>query len=49
MSSGFLSAAERERWQRFPETIPQDDLASYPYNVTCNGSDKIRRQSRRKS
>src|SRR6266487_3495424 len=29
MSSGFLSAAERERWQRFPETIPQDDLAVY--------------------
>src|SRR5713226_10252944 len=29
MSNGFLSAAERERWQRFPETIPQDDLAIY--------------------
>jgi len=29
MSSDFLSAAERERWQRFPETIPQDDLAVY--------------------
>jgi hypothetical protein len=29
MSSGFLSAAERERWQRFPATIPQDDLAVY--------------------
>jgi hypothetical protein len=29
MSSGFLSVAERERWQRFPETIPQDDLAIY--------------------
>jgi TnpA family transposase len=29
MSSSFLSAAERERWQRFPETIPQDDLAVY--------------------
>ncbi len=29
MSSGFLSTAERERWQRFPETIPQDDLAVY--------------------
>lgn len=27
MSTGFLTAAERERWQRFPETIPQDDLA----------------------
>jgi hypothetical protein len=40
MSSGFLSAAERERWQRFPETIPQDDLASYPYNVTW-----VRRQN----
>lgn len=29
MSSEFLSAAERERWQRFPETVPQDDLAAY--------------------
>lgn len=29
MSSGFLTAAERERWQRFPDTIPQDDLAGY--------------------
>src|SRR6266852_5631379 len=29
MSSSFLSAAERERWQRFPATIPQDDLAVY--------------------
>jgi Domain of unknown function (DUF4158) len=29
MSSSFLSAAERDRWQRFPETIPQDDLAVY--------------------
>ncbi len=29
MSSGFLSAAERERWQGFPETVPQDDLAVY--------------------
>ena len=27
MSRGFLSAAERERWQHFPETMPQDDLA----------------------
>jgi len=29
MSTSFLTAAERERWQRFPETIPQDDLAVY--------------------
>jgi TnpA family transposase len=29
MSSGFLTVAERERWQRFPETLPQDDLAVY--------------------
>jgi TnpA family transposase len=29
MSSEFLSTAERERWQRFPETVPQDDLAAY--------------------
>src|SRR5712691_11205050 len=29
MSTSFLTAAERERWQRFPETIPHDDLAVY--------------------
>ena len=29
MSSGFLTGAERDRWQRFPATIPQDDLAVY--------------------
>ena len=26
MPISFLTAAERERWQRFPDTIPQDDL-----------------------
>jgi hypothetical protein len=29
MAPGFFSAAERSRWQCFPETIPQDDLAVY--------------------
>ena len=29
MSNGFLSVAERERWQRCPDAIPQDDLAAY--------------------
>ncbi|MBV8475858.1 MAG: Tn3 family transposase [Acidobacteria bacterium] len=29
MSTSFLTAAERDRWQRFPKTIPQDDLAEY--------------------
>ena len=29
MASSFLSSAERERWQCFPETIPQDDLAGH--------------------
>jgi TnpA family transposase len=29
MSTSFLTVAERDRWQRFPETIPQDDLAVY--------------------
>lgn len=29
MSSNFLSTAERERWQRFPEPMPQEDLAGY--------------------
>jgi Domain of unknown function (DUF4158) len=27
MATSFLTAAERERWQRFPAAIPQDDLA----------------------
>ncbi len=26
MPISLLTAAERERWQRFPDTIPQDDL-----------------------
>jgi uncharacterized protein DUF4158 len=29
MSTSFLTAAERDRWQHFPATIPQDDLAVY--------------------
>jgi TnpA family transposase len=29
MSIGFLTAAERERWQRFPDPIPQDDLVVF--------------------
>src|SRR5215831_5830946 len=29
MSTSFLTAAARDRWQRFPDTIPQDDLAVY--------------------
>jgi len=29
MSIGFLTAAERARWQRFPDTIPEDDLVSF--------------------
>ena len=29
MSTSFLTAAERDRWQRFPAAIPQDDLAVY--------------------
>src|SRR5215831_11905124 len=29
MSTSFLTAAERDRWQRFPATMPQDDLAVY--------------------
>ena len=29
MPISFLTAAERERWQRFPDTIPQDDLVGY--------------------
>jgi len=29
MSTSFLTVAERDRWQRFPAVIPQDDLAVY--------------------
>jgi TnpA family transposase len=29
MPVDFLSAAERECWQRFPETIPHDDLVAF--------------------
>ena len=29
MATSFLTAAERDRWQRFPAAIPQDDLAVY--------------------
>ena len=29
MPISFLTAAERERWQRLPDTIPQDDLVGY--------------------
>jgi TnpA family transposase len=43
MSSGFLSAAERERWQRFPETIPQDDLAVY-FLLSDDNAHEVNRQ-----
>src|SRR3989441_3130265 len=43
MSSGFLSVAERERWQRFPETIPQDDLAVY-FLLSEDDSREVNRQ-----
>jgi hypothetical protein len=26
MPVDFLTETERERWQRFPDTVPQDDL-----------------------
>lgn len=29
MPVDFLSVAERDRWQRFPETIPHDDLVAF--------------------
>src|SRR5713101_8181578 len=43
MSSGFLSTAERERWQRFPETIPQDDLAVY-FLLSADDQREVHRQ-----
>jgi hypothetical protein len=43
MSTSFLTAAERERWQRFPETIPQDDLAVY-FLLSADDQREVNRQ-----
>jgi Domain of unknown function (DUF4158) len=43
MSTSFLTAAERERWQRFPETIPQDDLAVY-FLLSADDTREVNRQ-----
>jgi len=29
MPVDFLSAAERDRWQRFPDVIPHEDLVAF--------------------
>jgi len=43
MSTSFLTAAERERWQRFPETIPHDDLAVY-FLLSADDQREVNRQ-----
>jgi TnpA family transposase len=43
MSTSFLTAAERDRWQRFPETIPHDDLAVY-FLLSADDQRAINRQ-----
>jgi hypothetical protein len=43
MSRGFLSAAERERWQRFPEMIPHDALAMY-FLLSADDARAVHRQ-----
>ena len=43
MSTSFLTAAERERWQRFPETMPQDDLAVY-FLLSADDQREVNRQ-----
>lgn len=43
MSASFLTAAERDRWQRFPETIPQDDLAVY-FLLSADDQREVNRQ-----
>ena len=43
MSTSFLTAAERDRWQRLPETIPQDDLAVY-FLLSVDDQREVNRQ-----
>src|SRR5262245_12281118 len=43
MSTSFLTASERDRWQRFPETIPQDDLAVY-FLLSADDQREVNRQ-----
>ena len=35
MPVDFLTEAERERWQRLPDTMPQDDLFVFFLFFTC--------------
>ena len=43
MPVGFLNEAERERWQRLPDTIPQDDLFVY-FELSDDDKREARRQ-----
>ena len=43
MPVDFLTEAERERWQRFPDTIPQDDLFVF-FQLSADDKREVRRQ-----
>lgn len=43
MPVDFLSAAERDRWQRFPDTIPQEDLVAF-FLLSENDCQEVHRQ-----
>src|SRR2546425_9654483 len=43
MPIDFLTEAERERWQRFPDTVPQDDLFVF-FQLSDEDKGEVRRQ-----
>jgi len=43
MPVDFLTEAERERWQRFPDTVPQDDLFVF-FQLSDEAKGEVRRQ-----
>jgi Domain of unknown function (DUF4158) len=43
MPVDFLTEAERERWQRFPDTVPQDDLFVF-FQLSDEDKGEVRRQ-----
>jgi TnpA family transposase len=43
MPVDFLTETERERWQRFPDTVPQDDLFVF-FQLSDEDKGEVRRQ-----
>src|SRR4029453_10313496 len=43
MPVDFFTEAERERWQRFPDTVPQDDLFVF-FQLSDKDKGEVRRQ-----